>query len=752
MKNSSSYTARVVQNPGRQALAVEFRHPQKFHRGRPGKKVRRGLDTSDRSEADRLVEELNRLLADESLHSLTASRQAKELFSPKVVEIFYSGLEPGERNPRAIRENLMAMPGAPEGYSRTLFIGIPGAGKSTLFRQMIGSHPENDRFPATSINRTTTSEIELIVAEGDYEAVATFLSQNETQMEVIESVANALVKAAEGATDEKIARDLLEQTGMRFRLKYLIGDWQVEADETDEYEAFAGAANRDGNEMGLLSVSPEQQVRQSAAIQVLVPRIKAVAQLARQEVADAFGELFGKDPSFDFEEIQAAAEEADEFDAIVLEIMELIRERFAFVEANGVGIFNKTPTGWPETWTLTTTDRQKFLEAARLLTGIAKNSWGRLLTPLVTGLRVRGPFFPQWAAARNEYRHVFIDTEGLGHRANSKLDLPEQVVDRFREVDCILLVESAENALSSAMTGKVFETIASTGYTEKFAVAFTHFESVEGPNLKGTAAKRNYLFHGGIRNVIDNQVAKNLHTDVGRQLTRHLESNTFYLGLLKQDAPAPAIKELQLLAARLRERVVPPVQIPCFPDYSIDSLALCIREGVLEFRDPWSAILGLKPMEGFEAAPWQSVKALTRRYAETYVGDTFWLQPISNLRGALGKALARFLDNPSDWKGTAITEENKAIVRNRIKQKVTDGLAELVKARLWRSPQLMWQEAYEFRGRGTSWDRKQKVDSIYQRFVPIPEAIADKVTKDFLAELRTLVLDAIDSTRCEFGG
>jgi hypothetical protein len=69
MNNASGYTARVVQNPGRQGLAVEFRHPQKYRRGRPGKKVRRGLDTTDRAEADKLVEEINVLLSDESLHS-----------------------------------------------------------------------------------------------------------------------------------------------------------------------------------------------------------------------------------------------------------------------------------------------------------------------------------------------------------------------------------------------------------------------------------------------------------------------------------------------------------------------------------------------------------------------------------------------------------------------------------------------------------------------------------------------------------
>jgi GTPase Era involved in 16S rRNA processing len=745
----TAFTARAVQNAGRQGLGVEFRHPMRLHRGRPGRKVRKGLNTSDPKDAQNLVDELNRLLGDETFHSITAKHKAAQLFSPKVIEIFYEGLEPSERNPRAVREAILPLPSATDGFSRTLLIGIPGAGKTTLLRQLIGSDPEKDRFPSTSINRTTTSDMEIIVRTGGYVAVATFISQHEAYVEVAESVSNALIKAAEGADDEKIARDLLDQTDMRFRLKYILGDSQIVVDEADEYESVVGHVQPEGKEAGILDVPTAEQSANAGAINGLVERIKAVAGSARLEVQNALGDLFGKDPAFDFEEIQSAAEESDDFHAVVSEIVELIRERIEFVEKHGAGSFNKSVTGWPETWTIRTSERSKLLEAARFFTGIAKNSWGRLLTPLVTGLRVQGPFFPVWAPNQEDYRHVFIDTEGLGHRANAKLDLPEHIVERFREVDCILLVESAENALTSSMTGKVFETVASTGYVPKFAIAFTHFESVRGPNLQGTVAKQNHLFHGGVRNVIDNQVQKSQNREVAKQLTVHLEKNTFYLGLLNQHAPQPAIKALRLLVERMRERVMPPSKMRCFPVYSIDCLALAIREGVLEFRDPWSAMLGFTRMEGFEAAPWQSIKALTRRYSEGFVADMFWLRPISNLRSALGEALARFVDNPSDWEGSEVNETNKAAVSNRIKQKVTDGLTELVKTRLWRNPLSMWQEANEFKGRGTTWERKQKVDSIYQRYVPIPEAIADKATKDFLAELRMLVVDAIDSTKRE---
>ena len=42
-------------------------------------------------------------------------------------------------------------------------------------------------------------------------------------------------------------------------------------------------------------------------------------------------------------------------------------------------------------------ERESFLKAIRFFSGIAYQSWGKLLTPLVNGLRVIGPFKPIWA-------------------------------------------------------------------------------------------------------------------------------------------------------------------------------------------------------------------------------------------------------------------------------------------------------------------------------------------------------------------
>lgn len=86
------YTARAVQNYGKKGWAIEFRHPMKFEAGRPGRKVRKGLDTSDSTIARSLEKELNELLGEESFHAISAMQRARQRFSAKVVEIFYGDL------------------------------------------------------------------------------------------------------------------------------------------------------------------------------------------------------------------------------------------------------------------------------------------------------------------------------------------------------------------------------------------------------------------------------------------------------------------------------------------------------------------------------------------------------------------------------------------------------------------------------------------------------------------------------------
>ena len=170
---SQSYTARAYQNPGRKGYVISFRHPMKTERGRPGKKVCKGLGTEEKEDAERLEQEMNTLLTRSDLHSQAGRSEATRIFDERIVDIFYGDWDPSPTGHRLIRDQFMPLPSKDDGYERTLLLGITGAGKTTLLRRLVGSDPEHDRFPATSVNRTTTSEIEVVTGGDKYDAIVT---------------------------------------------------------------------------------------------------------------------------------------------------------------------------------------------------------------------------------------------------------------------------------------------------------------------------------------------------------------------------------------------------------------------------------------------------------------------------------------------------------------------------------------------------------------------------------------------------
>jgi hypothetical protein len=73
--------------------------------------------------------------------------------------------------------------------------------------------------------------------------------------------------------------------------------------------------------------------------------------------------------------------------------------------------------------------------------------------------------------------------------------------------------------MTNFAAGKALEGVVNTGHTRKLAVVFTHMDAVKGDNLKGQA-KLDHVF-GGLRNVVENQLAKNVSAEAGRYLLDH---------------------------------------------------------------------------------------------------------------------------------------------------------------------------------------------------------------------------------------
>ncbi len=352
-------------------------------------------------------------------------------------------------------------------------------------------------------------------------------------------------------------------------------------------------------------------------------------------------------------------------------------------------------------------------------------------------MRVIGPFKPNWA--EQSARLVLIDTEGLGHKASATADLPEQTLPLLDEADIILLVDSAKNGMTNFAAGKALEGVVNAGHIRKLAVVFTHMDAVKGDNLKGQA-KLDHVF-GGVRNVAENQVAKNVSPEAARYLLEHLSASTFYVGRIDDLDPKPAKPELNKLLTYLAAAQPPVFELVAFPEYSPDNLVLAIQEAAKDFRQQWQGMLGIASNPHYKPVSWQSQKALTRRYAEGW-DDGFWLRPTSNLIAALSAAISRFLETPIGWSGNSSPEQKRETI-DRIKTEVARRLPNLSKYRLREQPQPAWHDAHSLRGTGSTFERRMRIEGIYERWVPVPNARGDRLVFEFMNDVKVVVLGAV---------
>jgi hypothetical protein len=83
--------------------------------------IRRGLNTTVDQDADDLVEQLQRLLADRKWWSADRRADAeREGLSPLILSAFFDGIEAGHLDTADIRERHIHLPTKEEGYSRVL--------------------------------------------------------------------------------------------------------------------------------------------------------------------------------------------------------------------------------------------------------------------------------------------------------------------------------------------------------------------------------------------------------------------------------------------------------------------------------------------------------------------------------------------------------------------------------------------------------------------------------------------------------
>ena len=741
----------------RPGWSVTFRHPRRRDaRGKYGLKVRRGLNTTDDVEADRLVAQLNILLADPTWWSLDRRMEAAQQFAVPVVSAFFDGIEVGVMNSKSLRDKVFPLPTPDDGYARVLLVGVTGAGKTTLLRHLIGSDHRRDRFPSTSTAKTTTADIELIMNTGPFKAAITFMTEHETRCAVDECLEEACAAAIQDSQhdDSKIAEALLEHREQRFRLSYILGGWpqnqpDLEEDESDyQFDTDFEPADED-------SLAPDEAVsdaERAANAELLresVARIRKIAAEGRNRMMAERG---------DFQDMESASRrqawldefadllyEVEGFGQLSLDIMESIKERF---DAVTVGELERV-ADWPTIWLYEERDRDMFLKQVRWFSSNDYRQFGRLLTPLVNGIRASGAFYPASALREDDQRLVLLDGEGLGHSAKEATSVSTKVTEKFVDVEMILLVDTAQSPMQAAPM-ELMRSVGSSGHGHKLAVAFTHFDQVKGDNLRSFKQKRAH-----VRASIDNAIGhlrESLGAPVSETLEQKLENNDFYLGGLDGPTgriPGGIVNEMKKLLVVMQKSAQRPDLPEAAPVYHIAKLALPLRDATDGFKNPWWGRLGLSYYEGIAKEHWARIKALCRRIAFRWDNCEYsGLRPVADLIRQLQISISLWLDNPDDWIGKPANENEKQAAIDRIRRQVYEDIHTIANRRLIVDSSDGWGEAFELRGPGSSYDRADRMARIYEAAAPTVTSLMDMPVHQFMGEIYQIVREAVE----EVGG
>ena len=660
---------------------------------------------------------------------------------------------------RDLREQIIPLPSHDDGYARAMLVGTTGAGKTTLLRHLIGTDPHRDRFPSTSTAKTTTADIEIVTAEGPFEAVITFASRDQVQADIEDCLDEAAQRVIQGGNDDSVATALLEHPDQRFRLSYILGAWNqatpveddAEQSELDDYES--GYSDPDEPVLDLSAdeiVGAESVRRNNDALRAFVSRITELARDLGEAIGEQwrpYNDLANERDRTEWLSEHFAPTLRDDADFVELssDIMSAVEERFEMMSA---GEFDDDAdrSDWRLRWYYEDADRETFLRQVRWFSSNHHKQFGRLLTPLVDGIRVRGPFFPSHPRLREGNRQlVLLDGEGLGHSAKEVTSVSTKVTDRFAEVDFILLVDNAQQPMQAAPM-KLIQTVGASGYSSKLAVAFTHFDQVKGDNLRSMSEKSDHV-HASITNALAS-LRDGMSPRVSETLRTQFDARTYLLGALDRPVskiPARDIGSMRDLLDAITTSAKQPEPIDLAPVYRVGEFSLGLNGAVENFRVSWRAMLGLQHHAEIDKEHWARIKALCRRLAQFGENEYKHLRPVADLINQLQSFISLWLDSPARWTKPAKSESEEQATIDRIRQSAFQRIHDIVDRRLWHEHIEDWEYAYQLSGTGSTKVRaNQMLHDIYEPAAPSIELAMDESMQEFRDEILQAVRAAIE--------
>ncbi|QKG20515.1 hypothetical protein [Actinomadura verrucosospora] len=557
---------------------------------------------------------------------------------------------------------------------------------------------------------------------GRYSAAVTFAGRDEIAGHLRDNVWETAKAVLEERPPDVVQDKLLDHVSQRFRFSHVLGRAappRPAAGPDDDLDDFEETDDDEAPAVRAADPATTELVR--SAVQAV--RAVVAGERAGLSVRRAPGDDDRTDEEIIEDELENRVRRSAVCERIVETLLAEIAARFDLLEA---GDLHRDGDGWPVSWTWDSGDRAEFLRVVTRFSSNRTALFGRLLTPLVDGIRVRGPFRPLWA--EREARLVLIDGEGLGHIPGSVAAVSTRLRRRLDEVDAIVLVDNAQQPMQAAPVA-VMRTAAATGNGEKLHFLFTHFDLVTGDNLHTVGDRKRHVL-ASAENVL-NEIREELGI-AERVLRRRLDEARHFVGgierALAPDRPDPrpkaaarTMRELNALLDALAADPVPVETGPSRPVYRTADLTEAVAEAARGFHGQWRATLGLAHDPRWPKRHWASVKALTRRLAEGHTDEYQDLRPAASLRTMLEDAVYRMLQRPVRWTGPEPDVEDQEVVVGDVASALTRRLIGLVDRLVTEEPRPVWKRAYEQHGKGSTIRRAHIViDGIYAEAVPFP--------------------------------
>ncbi|WP_017416237.1 hypothetical protein [Clostridium tunisiense] len=741
-----AYKATKSRDKGKESYTIIFRHPvKKDPRGKYGLRVRRGLGTKDEEEAERLVEQMNQILSDEFWWDINKKDLAYSKFTKNIVDAFYDLLESEEIDYAKLLDSCIILPKRKDGYSTASLIGPSGAGKTSILRNLMGT--ENDRFPTTSTGRTTTCDMEIVFdnTSNEYELVVTFMSKALTMLYVEECVQNAISYIVEynGDVNENEVTDrLLTHKELTVRLSYILGSPTMIKEENSEWDDEENVD--DADEFEEISNNKNEIIQMIDKINMFVKRIFGISKQAKEYIRTIKEDEIKKGEKEDSLSniLELFLDKSEEYHNLIEDILDEIQDRFHQLDKNT--IVSET-RGWINVWTYKTNNKTDFIKVARRFSSNNKAHWGTLLTPLVKGMRIKGPFKPEFC---KEFPNiVLIDGVGLGHKTTST-SISTDITSRFAELDTIILVDNATSPIME--NSKIaIKTIIDSGNGSKLAICFTHMDLVKGDNFISGEDKVKHVtssltsYITSLREQEPPVIAANIENKI--------VNNCFYLWNLHDKIKSSTQKQIMRLVESIEKSKISNITVKDVTlHYDILMLYPYIQNAIKGFRNEWDVKLGI-PMRSSNTEHWTRIKALSRRLA--YFDQDHYnnsLTPVADMLRVLTAQLSIFISNPSYYIPKDTPKDTVVEITENIKSSIYTSMHVFFRNSLWKTKLKNWEIAYEYRGDGSTYDRAKEIYNIFQKGAPILDNYSPNMNHEeklFVQGIVTNVVRAIEESK-----